>query len=192
MTARNILLTSKSVLIKHLILTAANQTRMSINACDQTVAIPGNGESRERPESSFTAFRTHRSGTLETDNSWKDYFVLFNAFLANLLINLTLWIADLQQLIRPVASMNAFVIHQSRFTRTLMWHSERTLQEASRALVTVRVDSKGKLTAGRGEGHLIVFPSATIHRPVVVAMIVHGAFAIEQETVLALLKGQCA
>lgn len=75
--------------------------------------------------------------------------------------------------------MDTLVIHQSRLTGGLVWHSELALKEAGRALVTVWVDSKGILASRSGERHLVVFTCTTVHGPVVVAMIVHGTLSIE-------------
>lgn len=74
MTARDILLAGESVLVKHLIFSAADQTGMTLNASDQTVAVSGNSKPREWPEGGFTALGGHGSGALEADDSCEGDF----------------------------------------------------------------------------------------------------------------------
>lgn len=71
MTARDILFAGQGVLVKHLILSTADQTGMTLNASDQTVAVSGNSKPREWPEGGFTALGGHGSGALEADDSYK-------------------------------------------------------------------------------------------------------------------------
>lgn len=106
-------------------------------------------------------------------------------------IVLTLGVAELQQLIGPVASVDSFVVDQAGLTRSLMGGSVFAFQEAGGALVAVRVDSESELASRRGEGNLVVFAGSAFNGPVVVAVVVHVSFAIEKQAVLALLKGQC-
>lgn len=87
--------------------------------------------------------------------------------------------------------MDALIVDEARLAGGLVRLTKRALEEAGRALVTVRIDAERKLAAGSGEGHLVVLASSTVHGPVVVAVVVHGALAVEQEAVLALLQGQC-
>lgn len=172
MLARNVFLARQSVLIEDLVLSAADETWVSLNAGDQAVAVSGDGESGEWPEGGFTALGTHGGRALESNHS--------------------LWVASLQELVGPVASMDTLIVDESRLTRGLNGLTESTLQEGRGALVTHRVDSESVLASRGGEGHLVVLPLSTVHGPVVVAMIVHSAMAIEQETVLTLLQGQGA
>lgn len=69
MPARNILFAGQGVLIKDLVLAATDQTRMSLHASDQSVAVSGDRESGERPEGSFAALGGNRGGTLEANDS---------------------------------------------------------------------------------------------------------------------------
>ena len=103
---------------------------------------------------------------------------------------LTLGVADLQELIGPVAAVDAVIVDQAGLAGRLVGHSELALEEGSGALLTVRVDSEGVFASRGGEGNLVVFPRATLDGPVVVAVVVHGTLAVEQETILALLQGQ--
>lgn len=70
--------------------------------------------------------------------------------------------------------------------------SECALEEAGGALIAVWVNAERKLASRSGEGNLIVLAGATLHSPVVIAVIVHGPFTVEKQTVLALFEGQCS
>lgn len=104
--------------------------------------------------------------------------------------SLTFGIASLQQLIGPVARMNAVVIDQTRLTRGLLGHSEGALQEAGGAVGAVWSNAECPVAALRSERHLIVLPGSAFNGPIVVAMVVHITLAIEEQSVLALLQGQ--
>lgn len=93
-------------------------------------------------------------------------------------------------MIGPIAAVDAFIVGQSRLARGLVWDAVLAFQEAGGALVTVRVNAEGKLAAWSRERNLVVFASPAVDGPVVVAVVVDGAFAVEQEAVFALLKGQ--
>lgn len=62
---------------------------------------------------------------------------------------ITFWIANVQQLIRPIATVNAFVVSQTGVTLLLMRLTERTFQIWGRAFRTVRIDTECILTARR-------------------------------------------
>lgn len=91
MVTRDVLLAGECVLVEDLIFAAADQPGMALYARDQPVTVTGHGESREWPEDGLAALRRYGSGTLEADHG--------------------LWIADLEQLIGPVAAMDTLVVH---------------------------------------------------------------------------------
>jgi len=149
--------------VKDFILTARNQTRMSFDAGDQSMGIAGNGKSGERPESCGHRIRINFHGTLESNDS--------------------LWIAYLQQLIGPIASVNSFIVGQTSFTVLLMRFTISTFNVARRAFMTVRINAKGIFTSRSGMSRWIKFPVATFYCPIVIAMIVNGSFSVEQQTI---------
>jgi hypothetical protein len=59
------------------------------------------------------------------------------------------------------------------------------LEEGGLASLADRVDAELVETARRRDGRIIVHPLAAVHRPVVVAVVVHGAVPVEHEAVLA-------
>lgn len=103
----------------------------------------------------------------------------------------TLGVAKLQQLIGPVTSVDSLIVYQAGLTGGLMGRSVFAFQEAGGALVAVRIDSESELATWRGEGNLVVLAGSAINGPVVVAVVVHVSFAVEEQTILALLQGQC-
>lgn len=136
------------------------------------VRIAGHREPRERPEARRHRMRIDLVRAREPNDRLR--------------------IADLQQLIGPIAAVNALIVRQTRFAVLLMRNAVRTLHVAGRTVRTVRIDAEQVLAAGRRNRRRIVRPVAALDRPIVVAVIVHRSFAVEQQAVLALLQRQRA
>jgi len=64
------LLAGQRVLVEDLVLAAADQARMSLDAGDQAVAVAGDREAGEGPEAGGHRVRVHLGGALEADDSW--------------------------------------------------------------------------------------------------------------------------
>lgn len=159
-------------LVEQLMLTARNQTRMPIDARDQTMRIVGHSETRERPETRRHRMRIHLGRAREAHHR--------------------VGIANVQQLIGPIAAVDALVVGQTRLAVLLMRNAVGALDEAGGALRTVRIDAELVFAAGRRDWCRIVFALAAIDRPVVVAVIVNGTFAVEQQSVFARFQRQRA
>lgn len=124
---------------------------------------------------------------------------------------LTLGIAVVQQLVRPVASVDALVVGQAGVTVLLVGFAVGALDVRGGAVLGDGVQTELVLAARRGDGSgwkegggldypkqlstsRLTIPLATlaVHRPVVVAVVVHRALAVEEQPVLAGLQGQGA
>lgn len=79
------------LLVEHLTLAARNQTWVSIDASDQPVAIAGYGIARVRPETGRHRTRRYRLWALESNDRFR--------------------VARVEQLIGPVAAMDAMIVH---------------------------------------------------------------------------------
>lgn len=145
---------------------------MTFHARDQMMWITGHRKARKGPETSCHRVRIH--------------------FVRARKSNDRLRITDLQQLIRPIASMDTFIIRQASFAVLLMRYTVRTLYIASRTVWTVRIDAEQVFTAGRRQRCRIVRTMAALYCPIVVTVIVNGTLAIEQQTILALFQRQRA
>lgn len=144
------LLARERRLVEQRVLAARDQTRMSLDAGDQMMGVAGDGETRERPESGGQRVRVHLGGTRETNDGCSQHraYVIFHCSYMQCCLFFTFWVADLQQLIGPVASVNAFVVGQTGLAVMLMGLSEGALDVAGRALVAVWVDAE-QILAGR-------------------------------------------
>lgn len=68
MAAWDVLFAGQRVLVEYLVFAAADQARMTLDTSYETVAVAGNGKSRERPEGSLAALGRHRGGALESND----------------------------------------------------------------------------------------------------------------------------
>lgn len=61
----------------------------------------------------------------------------------------TFWIANVEQLIRPIASVDTFIVCQTSIAMMLWRFTVRALQIGRRAFGTVRIDAERVFAAGR-------------------------------------------
>lgn len=70
-----------------------------------------------------------------------------------------------------------------------MRHSESTLDVGGAALCAVRVQAELVQTPRGADGGEVRLTRPAVHGPIVIAVVVRGALAVVQKTVLALLQG---
>ena len=66
------------------------------------------------------------------------------------------------------------------------------LEESGLTSLSYRVETELVETAGGGDGGVVINPLATVNSPVVVAVVVDGAVAIEHQAVLTGFFRQCS
>lgn len=62
---------------------------------------------------------------------------------------ITFWVANVEQLIGPVAAMDAFIISQTSIALLLMWFTVCTFQVAGGTVTALWIDTEGIFTARR-------------------------------------------
>lgn len=120
--------TGQVLIVEDLAFLTGDETGLTLHARDQSVAVTRYWEAGERPELGRWGVSWHFSWALEADNRFR--------------------VAERLQQIRPVASMDALIIHQARRARLLLWDAVRALDVARGALVTVRVYAELILASG--------------------------------------------
>lgn len=88
--------------------------------------------------------------------------------------------------------MNSVIVHQTLIAWLWNRFTILALQIAGGAFVAVRVDAKSVLAARRIDCNLFMLAGTTLNGPIVVAVIVDGAFAIKEQTIFTSFKCQCA
>uniref|UniRef100_A0A182V9U5 Uncharacterized protein n=1 Tax=Anopheles merus TaxID=30066 RepID=A0A182V9U5_ANOME len=158
------------LLVEHLALAASDQARMAVDAGDQPVAVAGHWVARVRPEAGRDRAGRHGLRALEADHRLR--------------------VARVEQLIGPVAAVDAVIVHQARFAQLLVHLAERALVVAGGAFGRIWIDAEQVLAAGRRQGRLVRGELAVtaVDRPVVVAVVVDRTLAVEQQPVLARLE----
>lgn len=159
-------------LIEDLAFSTGDQTRMAIDAGDQTMTISGHWESWERPELGSDTVGWHLRWTLESNNSFR--------------------VALFDQEIGPVASMDTFVVDKASIAFLGMGLPMGTLNVMGRALVAVWINSKLVFASRSTDWSQICFTFSTLNSPVVVAMVMGSALSVEEKTILALFHSQGA
>jgi hypothetical protein len=126
--------TSEAGLVEGFAFTARNQARETVDASDETAAVAGDGETGVGPELGGGAVGGYFGGALEAHHGFR--------------------IADFQQKIRPVASMDAVVVHQSGFALLRQRLSMDALDVVGRTLGAFWVESELVLApGGTDRGH---------------------------------------
>lgn len=156
--------------VEHLVLAAGRDPGEAVDAGDGAGAVARDGVPRERVE--FGGLSAHLLGALEADD----------------LLGVA---ALLEEEVGPVAGVGAFVVGEAGLAGL-------RVHRAVRALVVVGgasglgVDTELELASRGRQGHQLVLARAAVDGPVVVAVVVHGALAVEQQAVLAHLLGEGA
>lgn len=73
-------LAGEVLVVENLAFTAGDDTRVSLYAGDETVAVTGDGEAGVGPELGRLRVGGHICGALETDHSWKIVKIISNIF----------------------------------------------------------------------------------------------------------------
>lgn len=105
-----------------------------------------------------------------------------------------LWVAVLQGLVGPLASVDTVIVDESGIAMLLVWFTVRALQVRGRASVAIGVDSELVL-AGRSRQRSLVGGELTrtaIDGPIVVAVVMDGTLAVKQQTIFARFQRQCS
>lgn len=97
-------------------------------------------------------------------------------------------VADIEEKVRPVARVSFVVIGKAWLAGSGVRHAIFTFDVVGAAVRPLRVDTELVETPGRADRGQISFLVATIHGPVVVAVVVYVPLAIIQEAVLAFLQ----
>lgn len=157
--------------VEDLAFSTSDQTWVSIDAGDQTVAISRHSISGIRHKTVVDGVRWNGRWTLESNDGFR--------------------VACFKHLIGPLASMDFVIVNKSCVAMFWVWFSVGTLVIGSRACVAVWIDSEQVFTAWSRDWRLVSceFAVATVDGPVVVAMVVDSAFAIKQQTIFA--RFQC-
>lgn len=123
----------------------------------------------------------------------------------------TFRVASLEQQIRPVTSMNAVIIDKSWIALIGQRFTMSTFYIVGGTIVSIRIDTELILTTRGTDRRYCINKSyiisvskliliiitvslafATMHGPVIVAVVVHSALAIKQQPVFTLFHGQRA
>lgn len=157
---------AQSVFIKDCVVTASSKTRVTVNTHDVTTTItcwiPGEGFELCRE-----ATRLGVGRALKTNN-------LFG-------------VAILHE-VRPVAAMNSLIVSESRSAWEVNRFSVSTLGVEFLA-VSTREKAEIVFTDPSGGGNQFSCSAFAVDSPVVVAIVVHSAFAIKEQTIFASFVG---
>ncbi|CAH1724153.1 unnamed protein product [Aphis gossypii] len=146
---------------------------MSVHARDEPVRFSGDGEPRVRFKFGRHRVRVNLVRAVES--------------------NYICWVAsNVDELIGPVALLDPVVVSQTGFAGQRVRRSVFAFDVVGAASGTVREQTELVFASGRTDRHNFGFAISALDGPVVVAVVVGGAFAVVQQTVAALFECQSA